>query len=59
MQEGLRTELQGQMQWLVANYASRRSGLLEEILPEVGVRVVQCLSCCTVLVVQVCGGGGS
>jgi hypothetical protein len=35
-QSALRGELQGQLQWLVANYSARRQGLLEEILPEVG-----------------------
>lgn len=34
-QDALRAELQGQLQWLVANYSSRRASLLEEILPEV------------------------
>lgn len=35
-QQALRAELQGQLQWLVQNYGSRRASLLEEILPEVG-----------------------
>lgn len=34
--DALRAELQGQLQWLVANYSTRRASLLEEILPEVG-----------------------
>ncbi|KAI7844453.1 hypothetical protein COHA_001957 [Chlorella ohadii] len=33
-QDALRAELQGQLQWLVANYSTRRASLLEEILPE-------------------------
>ncbi|KAL4420336.1 hypothetical protein ABPG77_006143, partial [Micractinium sp. CCAP 211/92] len=33
-QQALRAELQGQLQWLVQNYGSRRASLLEEILPE-------------------------
>lgn len=33
--DALRAELQGQLQWLVANYSTRRASLLEEILPEV------------------------
>lgn len=37
--DGLRAELQGQLQWLVANYSTRRASLLEEILPEVRVAV--------------------
>ena len=32
----LRSDLQGQLQWLVSNYSTRRQSLLEEILPEVG-----------------------
>ena len=36
MQAGLRSELQGQLQWLVANYSAKQASLLEEILPEVG-----------------------
>ncbi|KAI3425347.1 hypothetical protein D9Q98_009111 [Chlorella vulgaris] len=33
-QAALRAELQGQLQWLVSNYASQRQSLLAEILPE-------------------------